>query len=61
MFTKGAKRSTSPRESKQEKLVEQYKPLGLKAVLAAATQRKPEGAKKAKRELPAGLKHIEAY
>ncbi len=59
MFTEGAKRSTSPRDRKTEKLEEQYRPLGLKAVLAAASQRKPQGNKN-KGELPAGLKHMEA-
>ena len=40
-------------------LVEQYKPLGLKAVLAAASQRKPVP-QSVKRELPAGVKVLEA-
>lgn len=60
MFTKGAKRSTSPSGNQPEKLVEQYKPLGLKAVLAAASQRKPKEEKRRKAELPSGLKYIEA-
>lgn len=56
MFTEGAKHSTSPRTRKSENLEEQYKPLGLKAVLAAASQRKPKGDKPAKGDLPACLK-----
>jgi hypothetical protein len=60
MFTDGAKRSISPRSNNNGKLVDQYKPLGLKAVLAAASQRKPQTPKTVKTELPAGLKHIEA-
>lgn len=59
MFTEGARRSTSPRDRRQEALENQYKPLGLKAVLAAASQRKPEGDKPAKGEPPACLKDME--
>lgn len=60
MFTNGAKHSTSPREAKPDNLEKQYRPLGLKAVAAAASQRKPETRKVIKGELPAGLKHIES-
>ncbi|PTM98761.1 hypothetical protein [Mycoplana dimorpha] len=60
MFTDGAKRSIAPETNDDGKLVDQYKPLGLKAVLAAASQRRPQTPKTVKPELPAGLKHIEA-
>ena len=60
MFTNRAKRSTAPETNNGGKLVDQYKPLGLKAVLAAASQRRPQAPKTDKPELPAGLKHIEA-
>lgn len=60
MFIDGAKHSTAPESNIDGKLVDQYKPLGLKAVLAAASQRKPQAPKTVKAELPAGLKHIEA-
>ncbi len=62
MFTVGAKGSTSPKERKSEKLEEQYKPLRLKAVLAAASQRKPEEDKRTKgnkKDLPACLQDME--
>ncbi|MBD9371663.1 hypothetical protein IB238_03280 [Rhizobium sp. ARZ01] len=56
MVTERAKNSTI---ENTKALVEQYKPLGLKAVVAAASQRKPV-AQSVKRELPAGIKLIEA-
>lgn len=59
MVTERAKKSTMHGSENSRSLLEQYKPLGLKAVLAAASQRKP-AAKSVKRELPAGVKLMEA-
>lgn len=53
MVTERAKKTHRVENAKP--LVEQYKPLGLKAVLAAASQRKPV-AQIVKRDLPAGVK-----
>ncbi|MFD1329423.1 hypothetical protein [Mycoplana ramosa] len=57
MVTERAKKTHRIENAKP--LVEQYKPLGLKAVLAAASQRKP-AVQSVKRELPAGVKLAEA-
>lgn len=57
MVTERAKKTH--RIDNAKPLVEQYKPLGLKAVLAAASQRKP-AVQSVKRELPAGVKLAEA-
>lgn len=58
MVTERANKSTLHRNENSRPLVDQYKPLGLKAVLAAASQRKP-AAQSVKRELPAGVKLVE--
>ncbi|MDR6757332.1 hypothetical protein J2Y48_002628 [Mycoplana sp. BE70] len=58
MGTERAKKTTAHLESSKP-LVEQYKPLGLKAVLAAASQRKP-AVPSVRRELPAGVKLVDA-
>lgn len=42
-----------------ENLTEQYKPLGLKAVLAAATQRRPATRDNERRDIPAILQDDE--
>ncbi|MCF3641554.1 hypothetical protein LXM94_16395 [Rhizobium sp. TRM95111] len=57
MITDRTKTEMSDKEKGD--LEDQYKPLGLKAVVAAATQRKPAAPKSAERDVPAVLRDDE--
>ncbi|QRM54845.1 hypothetical protein [Sinorhizobium sp. BG8] len=56
MFINEDKRNSWHSQEKRDDLAEQYKPVGLRAVLAAASQRKPDRESDGnERDIPPGL------
>ncbi|MDX3927311.1 MAG: hypothetical protein QHC90_16095 [Shinella sp.] len=58
MLSENGRRRSWKMADSNEELEERYKPLGLRAVLAAATQRKPEKAESERREIPPVLQPL---